>query len=390
MSMPLEGLTVVDLGQIYAAPYCALLLAHLGARVVKVEPPGGDALRTRGSDRASDRNSINFELLNAGKESVVLDLKTASGRASLLEMVRHADALVHNMAPGTAERLKVGYADLREVNPLLVYGAITGYGADTDRGGEKAMDLTIQAVTAVMSITGYAGQPPVKAGPALADFAGGSHMALGIAAALVGRERTGCGAFLTVSLQDAVIPTLSSNIAGWFESGGSLPERVGNEHGGLAQAPYNAYPARDGWIALLCLTEAHWLALTAAVGRPELATDPSYATSSARLTHRHELDQLLAQWTRDLTRQELVRRLHHFGVPAAPVETLAELIAAEGRRADPMLVTTVDEGGPRITLGSPVRAPELDPRRLWPAPRLGEHTRAVLNDFAGELSCEMP
>ena len=238
---PLEGVVVIDLSHIYNGPYATFLMAMAGATVIKVEPPDGEHLRLRANLGGA---SMPFANLNSNKRTVTLNLKTERGRALMHEMVAKADVFVENFAPGVTDRLGLGAAALQALNPRLVYASSTGFGRSGPFRDYPAMDLTIQAMSGVMAITGFPDKPPVKAGPALCDFFGGTHLFGGIMMALYEREKTGVGRVVEVSMQEAVYASLSSNLGMYFGRGGRNPPRTGNRHGGLAEAPYNVYPTR--------------------------------------------------------------------------------------------------------------------------------------------------
>ena len=274
---PLEGIVVLDLGQVYGGPYCGLLLVHLGARVVKIEAPArGEPLRS-GVGATATADPFAFQLLNGGKQSVTLDLKSQQGRERFLALARDADVVVENFAPGTTTALGVDYAAVSEVNPRIVYASLKAYGDDTPNRDLRGMDLTVQASSAAMSVNGFPEGPPMRCGPSLADFLGGTHLALGVLAALIERERTGRGQQVDVALQDAVIPALASNIAGWLTDPEHAPERTGNRHGGMRESPYNVYRTADGWVAILAISEPHWRSVAELIGREDLRDDPELA-----------------------------------------------------------------------------------------------------------------
>jgi crotonobetainyl-CoA:carnitine CoA-transferase CaiB-like acyl-CoA transferase len=250
--LPLDGLTVVDLGQIYNGPYCSFMLAMAGARVIKIEAKGGEHLRKRSVVGGA---ALPFAMLNSNKTFATLNLKSERGRELLRAMVARADVVVENFAPGAMDRLGLGYEALSQVNPRLVYGAGSGYGRSGPNRHYPAMDLTVQAMAGIMSVTGFPDRPPVKAGPALCDFFGGTHLYAGIMTALFERERTGRGRLVEVAMQEAVYASLASNLGLHYGSGGAAPERTGNRHGGLAESPYNVYPTQDGHIAIICVGE---------------------------------------------------------------------------------------------------------------------------------------
>ena len=275
MSPPFTGITVLDLTQIYNGPYATFLLAQGGADVIKIEPPGGEHLRKR---QGASGAAMPFAMLNANKRAMTLNLKRPQGRELLLDLVRTADVLVENFAPGVMERLDIGEGVLRELNPRLILASGTGYGKSGPYRDFPAMDLTVQAMAGVIDTTGYADAPPVKAGPAVADFLGGVHLFGAIAGALFERERTGRGRTVEVSMMEAVYPTLASGLGLFYGSEGSHVARTGNRHSGLSLCPYNVYPTRDGYIAIITNDDAHWRCLVQVLDATGLAQDPRLQT----------------------------------------------------------------------------------------------------------------
>lgn len=379
MALPLDHLTVLDLGQVYGGPYCGLLLMYLGARVIKVEPPGtGEPLRSRG-EAPSESDPINFQLLNGGKEAIVLDLKDTADRDVFYRLAETADVVIENFAPGTASKLGIDFDDLHAINPRLIYASLKAYASDSPNAALRGMDLTIQASTAVMSATGFPDGPPVRSGPSLVDFLGGTHLVVGILAALAEREKTGLGQEVDVALQDSVIPSLASGIAGWLTNPETALDRTGNRHGGMLESPYNAYPTSDGWITVLCITKPQWHALCDLMGRTDLRDDASLDTSLGRVARMYEIDDAVGEWTAARTNAEATAQLQAAGVPASAIKTVAELYDDEMGRAEPMIQRTVDDRGtPTYTFGSPVRFRNHPARHAGPVPTLGRDTAAIL------------
>lgn len=322
-SGPLHGVTIVDVGQIYNGPYCTFLLAMAGARVIKVEPPRGDPLRRR---TVVGGAALPFAMLNSNKDMVSLNLKSERGKEIFREMVRRSDAVVENYAPGTMDKLGLGYEDLKAFKPDLVYGAGSGYGRSGPKSRYPAMDLTVQAMTGVMSTTGFPDRPPVKAGPAIADFFGGVHLYAGLVTALYDRAVTGRGRLVEVSMMEALYPSLSSSLGLYYGSHGDIPPRTGNRHAGLAEAPYNVYPTSDGHIAIICVSDQHWINLTQAMERPDLTIDPELQTLKQRVERMDDVDALVAEFTGQRPKQELFDLLSDHRVPCAPVRTLDEVV----------------------------------------------------------------
>ena len=318
---PLAGVTVLDLGQIYNGPYCGYLLAMAGARVVKVEPPGGEGMRGRGGAIAS----YPFMMLNGNKEAVTLNLKSERGRGLLRDLAAQADVLLENFSPGTLDRHRVGSAALREINPRLIYAASTGFGRGGPHRDYLAMDITVQAMTGAIAITGNDGEPPLKAGPALCDILGGVHLYAAIVSALLRRERTGEGAVLDVAMQDAVFPTLTTALGAYYHQGGD-PPRTGNHHQNRAVAPYNVYAAADGHVAIICIRENHWSSLLKAMGKESLATDPRFQDMRSRAKNMEATDAVVEAWTSTLPKADVFRACQAHGVICAPVQSLDDVL----------------------------------------------------------------
>jgi crotonobetainyl-CoA:carnitine CoA-transferase CaiB-like acyl-CoA transferase len=377
----LEGVKVICLGQFYFAPYCTMLMARLGADVIKIEAPDGDPYR-RLPAVDCDGEPIQFQFLNSGKRAMRLDLKSPAGQELLRRLAGNADVLVQNLSPGAMERFGLGYEQLSEINPRLIMASGTGFGSFGPYAGEPAMDLTIQARTAIMSTTGFEDGAPVRTGPSVVDFMAGTHLVAGVLAALFQRTRTGRGQHVEVCLQDAILPSLTSNIAGLLSPGTVSRERTGNRHGGMAVAPYNTYPAADGWIAVLCPTDAHWQRLRVLMDQPATG-DPRFASMAGRCEHMDQVDALVAAWARHLTKDDLTAQLKTAKIPCAPVVTLPELLQDPHVQARGVLHEVTDQQGTFTTLGSPLLlsdSPMIEPSR---AGRLGEHTDQVLRDELG-------
>ncbi len=377
----LAGIRVIDLSQIYNGPYATYLMALAGAEIVKIEPPGGEPLRRRGVVGGA---ALPFAMLNGAKQSVVLDLKSAEGIAALKQLVADADVLVENFAPGVMDRLGVGEDVLRAINPRLIYASSSGYGRDGPYRDYPAMDLTIQAMCGVMETTGFPDRPPVKAGPAVGDFFAGIHLYGAIVTALFARERTGVAHRAEVAMQDVIYASLSSSLGLAFgaEEGADLPSRTGNRHGGLAECPYNVYPASDGYIAMICVRDVHWQALTREMERPDLAADPELATLKGRVGQMNRIDALVAEWTAPQTKAALFARLLTAKVPSAPVRTLAEVMTDPNMHARGTLIYQDHPQYGRIVVQqSPMRYAGVDPIDITPSRPLGADTLAVVGDL---------
>ncbi len=378
---PLAGLTVIDLGQIYNGPYCTFLMAMAGAKIIKIEARGGENLRRRGVVGGA---ALPFAMLNSNKNFATLNLKTERGRELLRAMVRKGDVLVENFAPGAMERLGVGYETLREINPRLIYGSGSGYGLSGPNRNYPAMDLTVQAMAGIMNVTGFADRPPVKAGPALCDFFGGVHLYGAIMTALYEREKTGIGRLVEVSMQEAVYASLSSNLGLHYSMGNAVPPRTGNRHGGLAEAPYNVYPTRDGHIAIICVNETHWKSLLKAMQREDLLVDPRFADLKRRVEHMDEVDELVAGFTEQQPKKALFDLLMSHRVPCAPVRDLDEVVNDAHMHARRALEWVEHPMYGRVCLpNSPLRFEGVEPMPIRPSAELGRDNRSIYGDWLG-------
>ena len=386
-ALPLHGVTVIDLGQIYNGPYCTFLLAMAGARVIKIEPRGGEHLRRRSVVGGA---ALPFAMLNSNKSCVTLNLKTARGRDLLLDMVERGDVLVENFAPGAMDRLGLGYDTLRARNPRLIYASGSGYGLSGPNRDYPAMDLTVQAMAGVMSVTGFPDRPPVKAGPALCDFFGGVHLYAALITALYEREKTGIGRLVEVSMQEAVYASLASNLGLFYGFGSDVPPRTGNRHGGLAEAPYNVYPTQDGYIAIICVGELHWRSLITVMGREELADDPRFADLKGRVAHIDEIDSVVSDFTRRYPKQELFELLMRSRVPCAPVRDLVDVVNDPHMHARGALQWTEHPLYGRVVLpNSPLRFAGARPMPLEPSGELGRDNAAIFGAWLGLPAAEL-
>lgn len=380
--LPLEGVTVLDLGQIYNGPYAGFLFATNGARVIKVEPPGGENMRRRSSVSAGAM--LPFAMLNSCKEFVSVNLKSEAGRDLLLQMVRRADILIENFAPGVMDRLGVGPERLLQENPRLVYAAGSGYGWTGPYRDYLAMDLTVQAMSGVMASTGFPDRPPVKAGAALCDFFGASHLYGAAVTGLFDALRTGEGRFVDVAMMDAVFPTLSSPLGLYHAMGNQNPPRTGNRHGGMAEAPYNVYPTADGFVAMFCVTDAHWKGLASAMKRPSLTADARFLDLAGRVAHMDELDAIIGSWSASLTTEEVAGVCNENRVPCAPVRELDQVLNDPHmhERGALQRVDHPDLGEVVLPAGT-MRFADAPPARITPSRPVGADNRGVFGDWLG-------
>jgi CoA:oxalate CoA-transferase len=385
--LPLAGLVVIDFGQIFQGPYATLLLAKGGADVIKVEPPQGEPLRRRA--RPGTSSTLPFAMLNQNKRAVTLNLKHPRGRELLFEMVRRADVLLENFSPGTMDGLGVGWNVLRQINPRLVYATGTGFGISGPDRDNLAMDLTIQAASGIMSVTGAPDGPPMKAGPTLVDYMGGIHLYAAILTALYDRMTSGEGRLVEVAMQEAVYSSLAASFE-YYHRTGEPPPRTGNRQAGLSSTPYNVYPCADGHVAIHVVTEGHWQNLIKAIGRSELGDDPRFVTNADRVAHMDETDAVVAEWTRTLPKMEVFARLKAGRVPCAPVRTAPEVMHDPHMHERGMLVEIEHPELGTITVPTtPLRLHGLGKAPAGPSPRVGEHNDEIYGGWLGLSAADL-
>ncbi|MFJ8050463.1 CaiB/BaiF CoA transferase family protein [Streptomyces luteogriseus] len=378
----LNGLRIADFSRVLAGPYATMLLADLGADVVKVERPGtGDETRHWRPPADEHGTSTYFLGVNRNKRSVALDLSEEAGRERARALVAESDVLVENFRPGTMERLGLGYDDLKARHPGLVHCSISGFG--TGAGAQiPGYDLLVQAVGGLMSVTGEPEGEPTKAGVALVDVITGLHATLGIMAALRHRDATGEGQRVEVNLLSSLLSAMV-NQASAYAVAGVVPGRMGNAHPSIA--PYETFPTADRTLALAVGNDGQFAALAGALGRPDLADDPRFRTNPERVAHRAELRRALAERLCTADADHWTGVLSAAGVPAGPVNSLDEAFAFAERLGLPGIVTVpgTDGGGESRQVACPITLSASPAHHLLPPPALGEHTAEVFGDSTG-------
>ena len=375
--LPLSGVRVLDLGHVFQGPYASFLMAMAGADVIKIEPPRGDMSRKRARD-----GDYPFRALNGCKRGIVLNLKTERGKEILLELGRKADVLVENFAPAVMPRLGLGANVFMQANPRLIYASASGFGSTGPYADKLALDLTIQAMSGLMSTTGELGGRPLKAGVPVADFMSGAHLYGAIVTGLFERERTGRGRHIEVSMLEALFATMLP-AAGHAYASNHVPRRTGNRHVADSYVPFDTFETSDGWVAIVCATDDHWVKLTNAMGRPELAEDKSLQHLHGRVERIDEVTDWVTDWAARHTRQEISALCEKFRVPAAPLCDALEVLSDPHLRARGFLTEQPTPNGPVALPNSPMRYAGSSLRRLAAPPELGEHTDEVLNELCG-------
>jgi crotonobetainyl-CoA:carnitine CoA-transferase CaiB-like acyl-CoA transferase len=373
-----EGVRVLDLSRMLAGPYGSMLLADLGAEVIKVEEPdGGDPMRVMGPPFLPEGESAYFLSINRNKKSIALDLTTPAGRDVFVDLATQADVVWENFRPGVMERLGLSYAALAGVNPRLILCSISAYGQDGPYRDWPAFDLALQAMGGGMSLTGEEGGRPVRMGLPMGDLAGGMFGAFAVAGALFRRARTGQGAHVDLSLLDCQV-SLLTYVAQYFWADGRVPGRMGSGHASVV--PYQALATRDGHLIIAIFAEKFWGGFCRAVEHPEWEADPRFTTNRARLAHRETLMALVEAVFVDRATEDWLARLHAAGVPAAPILGVDRVLSDPQVRHRRMVVDVEHpRHGPLPTLGTPVKVDGAMDLPVTAAPRLGEHTDALLS-----------
>lgn len=380
-SAALADLLVVDLSRVLAGPYCTMMLADLGAQVLKIEVPGrGDDTRQWGPPFAGGEAAY-YLSVNRGKKSLTLNLKTKAGREIVRELARRADVLVENFRVGTMEEWGLGYNDLQAINPGLIYCAITGYGQDGPYRDRPGYDFIIQAQGGIMSITGPVEGPPMKVGVAIVDITAGLYATVAILAALHERQRSGQGQFIDIALLDAQVAWLA-NVGSNYLISGERPRRYGNAHANIV--PYEPFPTRDGWIAIAVGNDRQWQQLCALAGWDDLASDPRFTTNPLRVENREILVPILQERFRQEASRVWEEKLLAAGIPCAPIQTIDQVFADPQVLARGMLVELPHPTAGAVRLaGSPLKLSRTPVQLTEPPPLLGQHTDEVLATYLG-------
>ena len=374
MAHALNGIRVLDVGQVMAGPFCAMLLCDMGADVIKVEAPGGDS--TRRMAGADGTDSPAFNAVNRGKRGIVVDLKTDDGRSILRRLATTADVLIENFRPGVMRGFGLDYDAIRTLNPTIIYASISGYGQSGPYRAKGGFDLVAQGASGIMSVTGEAGRPPAKAGIPLTDLGAGLFALGGILAALHHRAASGRGQYIDTSLFEAGVALSVWEAAEYF-SGMGVPQPLGSAH--RMSAPYQAIRCADGYITLGAANDRLFRRLCDLLGHPEWVTDPAFANDTARVKNQRDLAARIEAVTENAPRAHWLAALEERDIPCGPINTYAEVLEDPHVKARELVIDTDHPTLGRVrTLGTPLKLSEtpLTPGR--PAPLLGQHTGEVL------------
>ena len=387
----LQGIRVLDLTHVVSGPYATRYLALLGAEVIKIENPktGGDMSRYTGQLKTGDsqpnngNRSVRFCSLNHNKRSVRLDLSKPEGREVFLELVKKADVVMDNFKPGTTKKLGISYEDLRQVNPKIVCGSISGFGANGPYRDLAAYDIIAQAMSGVMLLNGEEGMPPVKIGTSMADIIAGLNLAIGVLAGVHKATVTGCGCQVETDLVDGMVSALMMEYIACLNAG-VAPNRLGNHY--REWCPFGAYAAKDGHYALAVGRDADFRQLvTEVLHRPDMADDPRFTTHSARIQNRELVNGAVDAWAADKTVAEVVEILRAAGVPCGPVMAVPDVIADPHIHDHRNMFPSYDQpdAGQVTVTNIPLKTPGAEEIPLTPAPEMGADTHAVLQELLG-------
>ena len=379
---PLANVRVLDLTQYLAGPFCTMMLGDMGADVIKVEPPGGEAMRKAMRVRDGDADPPSFLALNRNKRGLVIDLREQEGRELFLELVAASDVLVENFRPGVTAKLGIDYETLSALRPELIYASLSGFGDSGPYAKRPGLDLITQGMSGIMSVTGPRGGEPVKVGVAITDLSSGMFGAIGILSAYVSRLTTGEGQFVSSSLFEAGV-SLAIHESSEFWSQGTVPGPLGSGH--RFSAPYQALRAADGYLNVGAGTDKLWEKMCAAIGREDLLADERFASNAKRMEHLEALEQELERTLRTEPVDVWVERIITAGVPAGPILDYSQVLEDPHTLARGM-VTEIEHpvAGTVKTLGSPVKLSKAQLGSIRPAPLLGQHTDEILTQFGLE------
>ena len=375
----LDGFRVLDLSRILSGPYCTMVLADFGAEVIKVERPGsGDDTRAWGPPFVASESAY-YLSINRNKQSITVDLGQVRGREIIYALTRVSDVVIENFRPGTADRIGVGYERLREENPRIVYCSISGFGQEGPYRDRPGYDALAQAMSGMMSITGDPDGPPMKHGMSIADIGAGMWAALSTVTALLARERTDLGQFIDISLLDAQISWLTYSAGNYFATG-ETPARYGSAHPSIV--PYQPFATTDGFLMLAIGNDRLWRQFCETVDRPELSTKPGFATSAERVVNREAVIAVVAEIIRGRTTSEWMRVLEEAGIPAGPINTVAQALSDPHVLAREMVVTLDHATAGSVTMiGNPAKFSATPAEMRSAPPLLGQHTDEILRSL---------
>ncbi|MDR2007316.1 MAG: CoA transferase [Acidaminococcales bacterium] len=377
----LAGVRILDLTRVLAGPFCTMMLADMGAEVIKIEEPGkGDD--TRAYPPFINNFSAYFGNMNRNKKSITLNLKKPEAIALFKEMTKKSDVVVENYKPGTMKKLGIGYEELKEINPGIIFASISGFGQYGPYTTRPGYDIIGQAMGGLMSVSGWPDSPPTRTGTAMGDILGGLNCCIGILAALRNREVTGRGQSVDVALVDSVVSAMETIIQIYLVEG-RVPGRIGNRYEFIA--PYDTFSAQDGWVVIAVGNNAVWERFCRVIGREDLAAHPDFASNPVRVQNHEKLAQVVTLWTKERNVDDIVDVLLKNSIPAAPINDVPRIVSdphIAGAREMFVDINTPD-GGKMKAVACPIKFSETKTRVLTAPPKLGEHSDLVLSEVLG-------
>ena len=379
----LENLTVLDLTRVLAGPFCTMMLADMGAHVIKIEiPRGGDDTRAYPPfriNRNGEKESIYFANINRNKSGITLDLKSEEGKNIFRKLVEKADIVVENYRPGVMDKLGLGYDELKKINPRLIYGSASGFGNTGPYRLRPGYDILAQAMGGMMAITGTPGGPPTRVGSAIGDILGGLHLAIGLLAAINARNITGEGQRVDISLMDSVIAATENTGIKYLESG-TIPPRMGNRY--AAVSPYDAFRVKDGVIIAAGNQHLYEKLCTGILHRPDMITDARFTDMSGRLEHQDDIKSVIEERLKDETMDQAVELLLSKGIPAGPIYDISQIMADPQTKDREMFIEMEHPTLGNITVnGCAIKLGDTPASVRTPAPALGQDNAKVLREF---------
>ncbi len=381
MAKALEGVRVLDFTQYLSGPHCTSVLSELGAEVLKIEMPGKGEPERLAMPMTPKRESYQFLSYNRGKKSITLNLKSSKGLEIARKLAGKVDVLVENFAPGGMQRLGLSYEEVSKINPRIIYASISGFGQTGPRRNDVSYDVVAQAMGGLMSVTGYAGGEPLKAGISLGDYMGGYNGVIGILAALYYRTLTGEGQSIDISMQDGIWAMVFPDRANYFDTR-IVPGRIGNKLS--SSAPFGAYNARDGHVVICTITDPQWQKVLQAMGREDLSGEPRFATRESRTQNMEEVDGLVQAWCRERTVEEVLAILKKYGVPCSPLPTFDQVAGDPQLLSRDMIVEVEQPVSGKVKLsGSVYKMSKTPGDRRKRIPAVGEHNEEIYGGLLG-------
>ncbi len=375
------GVRVLDMSRVLAGPFCGMLLADMGAEVIKLEIPlKGDDSRQFPPFKSGE--SLYYVNLNRGKKSITLNLKTAEGKKIFRKLVKQCDVVLENFRPGTMESLGLGYEELRNINPRLIYAAISGFGQTGPYRSRPGYDIIGQAMGGLLSITGWPDSPPTRSGTAIGDILSSLFCCIGILSALVIRERTGEGQLVDVALVDSVFAALE-NIPQKYYLEGKVPGRIGNRYEFIY--PYDTFRTKDGWVVIGIANDNIWERFIEVTGLTHLNDDKRFSSNPLRVENHKELKKLMEKWTSQLNRNDIVKLLNENRIPSCPIYDIKEASEDSHIRNARCMVMNIDQPGlgEVKVQGNPIKMSRTNPKPRGSAPSLGSDTETILRELLG-------